>query len=208
MQGARPPSRTSLLTPRQRTDGALLRTDQVKSRVTPRGNMKAARSVNHRGLPGGGGLRVCMRRPQQLCRPRGMIVRARELRAALLLSSDLFSLNCGILPRSRQPFPFSAFCFPDLGRLGSPAPRVKAQGVSPLSFYGPAAPCEIINCLHHIPESRGALHNLLGGAPRRLHTNTHSSGRLAPPRPPIPPLSSLTTRAYHTHTRAHFTPQH
>ena len=48
----------------------------------------------------------------------------------------------------------------------------------------------------------------LGGAPRRLHTNTHPYGRLAPPRPPIPPLSSLTTRAYHTHTRAHFTPQH
>jgi len=56
--------------------------------------------------------------------------------------------------------------------------------------------------------SRGALHNPLEGAPRRLHTNTHSSGRLAPPRPPIPNLWSLTTRAYHTHTRAHFTPQH
>ena len=41
-----------------------------------------------------------------------------------------------------------------------------------------------------------------------LLVNTHSSGRLAPPRPPIPPLSSLTTRAYYTHTRAHFTPQH
>jgi hypothetical protein len=27
---------------------------QVKSGVTPQGNMKAARSVNHRGLPGGG----------------------------------------------------------------------------------------------------------------------------------------------------------
>jgi len=46
------------------------------------------------------------------------------------------------------------------------------------------------------------------GSTTRLHTNTHSSGRLAPPRPPIPPLSSLTTRAYHTHARAHFTPQH
>ena len=53
---------------------------QVKSRVTPRGNMKAARSVNHRGLPGGGGLWVCMRRPQQLYGPRGMSVRARALR--------------------------------------------------------------------------------------------------------------------------------
>ena len=41
-------------------------------------------------------------------------------------------------------------------------------------------------------------------------TPTHPGAllALAPPRPPIPPLSSLTTRAYHTHTRAHFTPQH
>ena len=34
---------------------------------------------------------------------------------------------------------------------------------------------------------------------------------LYPPSPlptPIPPFSSLITRAYHTHTRAHFTPQH
>ena len=46
------------------------------------------------------------------------------------------------------------------------------------------------------------LHNPLGGAPQRLHTNTHSSGCLASPRPPIPPLSSLTTRAYHRRTRA------
>jgi len=36
----------------------------------------------------------------------------------------------------------------------------------------------------------------------------YSSGRLAPPRPPMPALSSLTTRANHTHTRAHFAPQH
>jgi hypothetical protein len=55
-------------------------TSQVKSGVTPRGNKKAARSVNHRGLPGGGGLWVCMRRPQQLYGPRGMSVRARALR--------------------------------------------------------------------------------------------------------------------------------
>ena len=53
---------------------------QVKSRATPRGGMKAARSVNHRGLPGGGGLWVCMRRPQQLYGSRGMSVRARALR--------------------------------------------------------------------------------------------------------------------------------
>ena len=31
---------------------------QVKSRVTPWGNIKAAHSVNHRGLPGGGELGV------------------------------------------------------------------------------------------------------------------------------------------------------
>jgi hypothetical protein len=53
---------------------------QVKSRVTPRENVKAARSVNHRSLPGGGGLWVCMRRPQQLYGPLGMSVRARALR--------------------------------------------------------------------------------------------------------------------------------
>jgi hypothetical protein len=46
----------------------LLASSQVKSRVTPRGNMKAARSVNHRGLLGGGRLRVCMRRPSTICR--------------------------------------------------------------------------------------------------------------------------------------------
>ena len=39
---------------------------QVKSGATPRGNMKAARSVNHRGLPGGGGLWACIRRTQKL----------------------------------------------------------------------------------------------------------------------------------------------
>ena len=44
--------------------------------------------------------------------------------------------------------------------------------------------------------------------PQRLNTSTHPSRRLAPPRPPMPPLSSLTTCACHTHTRAHFTPQH
>jgi hypothetical protein len=38
------------------------KSSQVKSRVTPRGNTKAARSVNHRGLPGGGGLWVSIPR--------------------------------------------------------------------------------------------------------------------------------------------------
>ena len=53
---------------------------QVKSRVNPRGSMKAARSVKHRGLPGRGGLCVCIRRSQQLYGPRGMGVCARALR--------------------------------------------------------------------------------------------------------------------------------
>ena len=37
-------------------NNSLMKSSQVKSIVTPRGNMKAARSVNHRDLPGGGGL--------------------------------------------------------------------------------------------------------------------------------------------------------
>ena len=41
-------------------------------RCNSRGNMNAARSVNRRGLPGGGGLWVCMRRPEQLYGPRGI----------------------------------------------------------------------------------------------------------------------------------------
>jgi hypothetical protein len=79
-----------------------LRNVQAKSRVTLRGNMKAARCVNHRGLPGGGGLWVCMRRPQHLYGPRGMSVRARALRC-----QQLFSLNCGFLPRSCCAFAHS-----------------------------------------------------------------------------------------------------
>ena len=55
---------------------------KVKSsqELLPGGKMKAARSVNHRGLPDGVGLWVCIRRPQQLHGPRGMGVRARALR--------------------------------------------------------------------------------------------------------------------------------
>jgi hypothetical protein len=55
-------------------------TRQVKSRATSRVNMKAARSLNHRGLHGEGGLWLCMRRPQQLYRPRWVGARARALR--------------------------------------------------------------------------------------------------------------------------------
>ena len=35
--------------------------------------------------------------------------------------------------------------------------------------------------------------------PNRLHTHTHSPKRLAHPRSPIPPLSTLTSRATHAH---------
>ena len=70
-----------------------------------------------------------------------------------------------------------------------------------------------MNCFQHIPESCGALHNPCGGAPQqrgpltpktltrpnRLHTHTHPPKRLAHPRSPIPPLSTLTSRATHAH---------
>jgi len=71
----------------------------------------------------------------------------------------------------------------------------------------------IMNCFQHIPESCGALHNPCVGAPQqrgpltpqtqtnpnRLHTHTHPPERLAHPRLPIPPLSTLTSRATHAH---------
>ena len=70
-----------------------------------------------------------------------------------------------------------------------------------------------MNCFQHIPESCGALHSPCGGAPQqrgpltpqtqtrpnRLHTHTHPPKRLAHPRSPIPPLSTLTSRATHAH---------
>ena len=71
----------------------------------------------------------------------------------------------------------------------------------------------IINCFQHISGSCGALHSPCGGAPQqrgpltpqtqtrpnRLHTHTHPPKRLAHPRSPIPPLSTLTSRATHAH---------
>ena len=71
----------------------------------------------------------------------------------------------------------------------------------------------IVNCFQHIPGSCGALHNPCGGAPQqrgpltpqtetrpnRLNTHTHPPERLAHPRSPIPPLSTLTSRATHAH---------
>jgi len=70
-----------------------------------------------------------------------------------------------------------------------------------------------MNCFQQIPESCGASHSPCGGAPQqrgpltpqtqtrpnRLHTHTHPPKRLAHPRSPIPPLSTLTSRAAHAH---------
>ena len=70
-----------------------------------------------------------------------------------------------------------------------------------------------MNCFQHTPESCGALHSPCGGAPQqrvpltpqtqtrpnRLHTHTHPPKRLAHPHSPIPPLSTLTSRATHAH---------
>jgi hypothetical protein len=66
-----------------------------------------------------------------------------------------------------------------------------------------------MDCFQHITGSCGALHNPRRGAPQQrgpltsdsttrpnwLHTHTHSPKRLAYPRSPIPPLSTLTARA-------------
>ena len=68
-----------------------------------------------------------------------------------------------------------------------------------------------MNCFQHIAESCGSLHKPCGGAPQqrgpltpqtqtrpnRLHTHTHPPKRLAHPRSPMPPLSTLTSRATH-----------
>ena len=70
-----------------------------------------------------------------------------------------------------------------------------------------------MNCFQHIPGSCGALHSPCGEAPQqrgpltpqtqtrpnRLHTHTHPPKRLAHPRLPLPPLSTLTSRATHAH---------
>ena len=50
--------------------------------------------------------------------------------------------------------------------------------------------------------SGGAVCHVPRWRPKMLHTHTHPSKRLAHPRSPIPPLSTLTSRA------PHFTPQH
>ena len=99
--------------------------------------MKAARSVNHRGLPGGGGLRVCMRRLQKLYGPRGKSVRARALRSLWLLLSESRVLallaQSSVLSVLRSPLS-------RLGGLGISAPRAKSRwGVPPVLL--PAAPC-------------------------------------------------------------------
>ena len=73
-----------------------IRVGQVKS-YSP-GKHEAARmlqrSVNHRGLPCGDGLWVCMRRPELMGRVGWVYIRRR------CAVGDLLSLNCGFLPRS------------------------------------------------------------------------------------------------------------
>ena len=61
----------------------------------------------------------------------------------------------------------------------------------------------VMNCFQHITESFGALHSPCGGAPRRLHTNTHSSGSLicTTASAHTSPLVSDHTRVSHAHAR-------
>ena len=49
------------------------------------------------------------------------------------------------------------------------------------------------------PQQRGSLTPQTQTRPNRLHTHTHPLMRLAHPRSPIPPLSTLTSRATHAH---------
>jgi len=49
------------------------------------------------------------------------------------------------------------------------------------------------------PQQRGPLTPQTQTRPNRLHTHTHPPKPLAHPRPPIPPLSALTSRATHAH---------
>ena len=49
------------------------------------------------------------------------------------------------------------------------------------------------------PQQRGPLTPQTQTRPNRLHTHTHPPKRLVHPRSPIPPLSTLTSRATHAH---------
>ena len=49
----------------------------------------------------------------------------------------------------------------------------------------------------HKPSSPQTHHELFPTRPNRLHTHTHSPKRLAHPRSPVSPLSTLTARATH-----------
>jgi len=49
------------------------------------------------------------------------------------------------------------------------------------------------------PQQRGPLTPQTITRPNRLHTHTHPPKRLAHPRSPMPPLSTLTSRATHAH---------
>ena len=115
--------------------------------LPPRRNMKAARSVNHMGLPGGGGLWVCMRRPQQLyclaawdeCTCAGAALLTTFLSELRVLASLLLcvcALDSSFRSRKRV-----------LATWGGSALQRRGPshwGVSLLGFSGPAAPCALL----------------------------------------------------------------
>ena len=118
----------------------MLHLSQAKSRVTPRGNMKAARSANHRDLSVGGGLWACMA-PAAVWAVWDEYTCAGAALLATFLSmfQVLASLLC-VRSRIRQPIPLSGAGFFDLG--GSALQR-RGPGPALLSFSGPAAPCAL-----------------------------------------------------------------
>jgi len=133
------------------------------------------------------------------------------------------------LPRARDYLSFESAYRAHAGavRVKKLLSRVKRFSVSYLrAATNQVSSKNIMNCFQHIPESCGALHSPCGGAPQqrehtapcggapqqrgpmtpqtqtrpnRLHTHTHPPKRLAHPRSPIPPLSTLTSRATHAH---------
>ena len=52
---------------------------------------------------------------------------------------------------------------------------------------------------HRAQPRRAVCHSQTQTRPNRLHTHTHPPKRLTHPRSPVPPLSTLTSRATHAH---------
>ena len=78
-------------------------------------------------------------------------------------------------------------------------------GVQPLSRGGTRQAASVPSllrgcvCAVSIQGAEGPLTPQTQTRPNRLHTHTHPPKRLAHPRSPIPPLSTLTSRATHAH---------